>query len=137
MEKVSSDKSAIIPTIHLNRNDVDEIFKIISENCKSFKITSNDYSFNSIAELQKELGPKIPNLEINGYGPHILLEFKKFLTSPYLIWLYTGEDTNESLAIFFRIKEILLKKKSIFAVFPIWISIAMFIFFLLGLQTCS
>jgi hypothetical protein len=61
------------PAVSLYRQDLDELVGILKRTCKEVTIQSGDYEFESLDELQKELGNRPASLSMNGALPYIIL----------------------------------------------------------------
>ncbi len=119
MRKISEDKNFLCATVHLDRNDIDEIVDILNRKGNKLEIISDGYEFESIDELVKKRGDNISNLHLSVHNPYISLRLLDKGMLPPRNFLYSTTSDE----VFYKIKEVLLKKRSFVGkILPGWIS---------------
>jgi len=121
-------------SIHLYREDLEQIIDILSEISEQIEISDGEYVYDSLDELitQKGLKPKkifIRVLTSTLLDVTIRLKFNS-------IWLSCSNSDKDSLYAYDRIREILTKKRSILSrvfnpIFAVFVSFSLLLFLIL------
>lgn len=113
MKKLDKNKSKHFPSLHLYREDLEEIIDIFRKVSERDQIVIKDdqYQFESIEELQSQHGHYISRLKLYIDSPYLSLEFNRRDPFPS-IWLYRGSSDEKSVFAYNQIDEILSKRKS-------------------------
>ena len=77
MEKIKKNRDIDIPPVRLYMEDIREIEEIYRQNCKEYKIRTEDFVFDSSEELKSINEKKISNLYFESSNPSISMRLYK------------------------------------------------------------
>lgn len=109
MKKLLSHRGITLPTVHLYRNDIENVLSALNNPILKY----NNYECDNLDEIQSNYGDKINSIEITARNPYISLRIGGNTMNSSGNWLYIDKEDDVSLSAFFKIKEILLSRKSI------------------------
>lgn len=108
MKKIKKSYGEGLDPVILYYDDLERIIEIFKEGSKEINISTDEYEFEDITEIQKIDKEKLDSLTIDIQNPYVSLNFK-----PDSIWLYISEDTSASRGIFEKLKYLLTKRRRI------------------------
>lgn len=109
MKKVEGiSKSSHHYSVHLYRDDFEQIVNILSEISDQVYISDDDYVYESLDELISQKGLKPKKVFISSSSPSVSIRLE-----PNSIWLHCSDSDKDSLYAYDRIREVLRKRRSI------------------------
>lgn len=109
MRRIRKSQSAIIPSIILYLDDVEEILALLKEKSEDVNISDRDFTYESLGSLIKNTGPYPKALAFKIRAPYVSLNFdrREPITFSYL---YAADD-EEAEGLFLRLRELLLRRQ--------------------------
>ncbi len=108
--------------------DLEKIEAIfIDAGVEDFKISTEDYRFNSIRELaDKYRNQNLRELEISAHAPYLNVDFSK-----HTVKLYCGDDNERSTGLFYKIdfilSQVIRKPNFLYSYHTFWVASIIFL----------
>lgn len=96
-----------LPPAILYREDVEEIYRILSALSQDVCIKADGYIFDNFDELFSHSKNIINELEMKIYNPYVSINLRE-----KEMWLYIDNDTNEQVGAFEKIKSVVIKRRN-------------------------
>lgn len=95
------------PCVKLSRDDLEEVFHILSSTCEEVQVSDDNYIYESLEEMESRQGKKIRSIILKGYRPYINFEISGKIRH---VHLYTsGEE--KTMAPYIKITSLLERRK--------------------------
>lgn len=121
MKRINKSLSKAYPTVKLFLDDLTSIESILNESAMDFEISTEDYTFTSVDELEsKYKNENLSSLKISTRSPYINIELNKMW-----IRIYCGSEETSTAGIFYKLDKILSAKvrkpRFLYSYYAIWI----------------
>jgi hypothetical protein len=110
MKKKNQKNSFTGSPVKLNRNDLDELFCLLSSACEEVTISDGEHEYDGFDEVKQQRGNKINSLELTArsreHSAYLSIEFGQRLSPVYV---YTS---NASELVFYKVKDFLESRQN-------------------------
>ena len=119
----SNSRRAHLSSVSLFQSDLEDIMAIMNSVCDEGKvpISDSEFTYDSLQELEDEKGKRPRFLVLSSHFPYLEVKLKRFGNPGVTIFALWGQligpvpaadDSDKSLAAFFKIKELLSTRES-------------------------